>query len=50
MTIHEVTEITGLSTSTIYKYIKLKKFPEPKRIGSRTVRWRLSDIQDFINS
>lgn len=46
----EVMAITGLSSTTIYKHIKEGMFPEPKRCGNRTVRWRLSDIENYINS
>ena len=46
----EVVEITGLSRSTIYRLRKLGKFPEQVRVGSRAVRWWLSEILDWIKS
>lgn len=50
LTIDEVKAITGFSTTTIYKYVKQGSFPPPKNCGGRSVRWRLSDIEEYINS
>lgn len=44
-----VKEMTGLSTTTIYGHIKKGLFPQPKKCG-RAARWRLADIQNYINS
>ncbi|TYG33714.1 AlpA family phage regulatory protein [Lonepinella koalarum] len=49
LNIDEVKAITGFSTTTIYKHIKLGIFPKPKNCGSRAVRWRLTDIENYIN-
>ena len=46
----EVEEITALSRSTIYRMVKTGQFPQPVKIGSRAVRWRLSDINAWIDS
>ena len=46
----EVEKLTGLSRSTIYRLRKLGKFPEQVRVGSRAVRWWLSEILDWIKS
>ncbi len=48
--INDVKAITGFCTTTIYKYVKNGKFPEPKRCDDRSVRWRLSDIENYVNS
>lgn len=40
----EVEQIVGLSRSTIYAAISTGRFPRPVRVGSRGVRWRLSDV------
>lgn len=50
LNIDEVKAITGFSTTTIYKHVKQDSFPKPKNCGGRAVRWRLSDIQTYINS
>ncbi|WP_082450882.1 helix-turn-helix transcriptional regulator [Sphingomonas sp. Leaf22] len=41
---------TGIPRSTIYHMMKQGRFPLPVRISQRSVRWRESDIQNFIES
>ncbi|MEH8044269.1 AlpA family phage regulatory protein [Gallibacterium anatis] len=50
LNIDEVRAITGFSTTTIYKYVKSGEFPAPKKCGGRAVRWRLADIQAYIEA
>ncbi|KGQ50089.1 transcriptional regulator [Gallibacterium anatis] len=50
LNIDEVRAITGFSTTTIYKYVKSGEFPSPKKCGGRAVRWRLADIQAYIET
>ena len=40
ITLKEVIALTGLSRSTIYKYISTREFPQQIPIGERSVRWR----------
>ena len=49
LTISEVVNIVGFKKSTIYKFINEKKFPKPIKIG-KSSRWKLSDIQQWMNS
>ena len=46
--IEEVKEMTGLSRTTIYARIDEGKFPAPVRDGKRCSRWRLSDVQGYL--
>ena len=46
----EVESITTLSRSSLYRKMRSGTFPEPIRIGDRAVRWRESEILDFIDS
>ena len=46
----EVIEITGLSSSTIYRYLKEGRFPKQIRVGSRAVAWWLSEILEYIRN
>ena len=48
--IREVCAIIGLSRSSIYKRIPEGGFPAPLRVGLRSVRWRLSDIEAWRDS
>ena len=49
LNLEDVKAITGFSTTTIYKHVKEGNFPPPKKCG-RATRWRLADIQSYINS
>ena len=44
----KVTEVTGLSKSTIYARIAEGTFPKQVPIGPRLVVWVESDIQNWI--
>ncbi|MGA7329511.1 MAG: AlpA family phage regulatory protein [Rhodomicrobium sp.] len=46
--LRDVEAMTGCCRSHIYALIKAGKFPKQIRIGSRGVRWRLSDVQAWI--
>ena len=43
-----VSKILGISTRKIWLMLAEKKLPEPLRLGARTVRWRLCDIEKFL--
>ena len=40
----EIKQLTGLSGSTIYKYVSEDRFPKVVRLGERSVAWRGEDI------
>ncbi len=46
ITIFDIANRYSISTSTIWRWIKLGKFPKGKKIGG-TARWRLSDLEKF---
>lgn len=46
----EVIELTGLSRSSIYAYISQGLFPQPVKIGIRSVAWYEWEIQEWINN
>jgi len=41
---------TGLSRTTLYKYINLGLFPRQRQLGPGRVAWRASDVRDWIES
>ena len=45
----EVEQITGLSTSSIYRAMGRDAFPRPIRIGLRNVAWRAEDIERYLS-
>lgn len=48
--IDAVIEFTGIKRSTIYKYIKERGFPEPKKFGERISAWSLSEVTAWTDS
>ena len=44
----EVKRRTGLSRSTIYKWMKENRFPAHKQVGLRAVMWLEQDITHWI--
>jgi prophage regulatory protein len=44
----DVEQLTGLSRSTIYRFIQAGTFPRPISIGGRSVRWRSSDVTAWM--
>lgn len=44
----EVEARTGLARSTIYDWMRAGRFPRPVSLGSRAVRWREQDIDQWI--
>ena len=45
----EVKEITRLSTSTIYRMVKDKTFPSPRKVRKSNL-WKLSEINTWVES
>ena len=49
LTCNDVLQLTGIkSRTTIWRRVKNGKFPPPVDIGSSRIRWRLSDVQEWI--
>ena len=48
--IKAVVELSGLSRSTIYSFIKDGKFPAQCKIGERAVGWRASSVFEWIST
>ena len=44
----EVQTRTALGRSTIYRLMRNGDFPEPLKIGARAVRWRESEIEEWL--
>lgn len=49
LTLREVREKTGYSTATIYRRIGAGQFPQRVSAGVRAVRWKLSEVDAWIN-
>ena len=48
MRLPEVREMTGLSTSTIYRWMSEGTFPKQIQLGSRSVVWLESDVTQWM--
>ena len=48
LTVKEVGELIGLDRVTIYRLRQQGRFPRPIQLGKRTIRWRTSEIQEWI--
>ncbi|TKF31282.1 helix-turn-helix transcriptional regulator [Enterovibrio norvegicus] len=48
--VKEISELLGLSKSTIWRMRRDGLFPAPLKIGPRAVGWRESDVTDWIKS
>ena len=48
--LREVLALCGLSRSTLYRQMGEGAFPRPLRVGVRAVRWRESEIEDWLVS
>lgn len=46
--LHHVMSSTGLSRSTVYKYIAEGTFPRPVHLGDRCVGWVESEVDEWI--
>lgn len=42
--------IVGLSSASIYRYIRLGTFPAPIKLGLRASAWRWGDIRAWIKA
>ena len=49
MRLPEVREMTGLSTSTIYRWMTEGTFPKQIQLGSRSVVWLESDVTKWMD-
>lgn len=48
LTRKEVEALTGLSRSTLYRMKKEGRFPQPRQMGSRAVRWPASEVELWV--
>jgi len=48
ITLAEVKELTGLSTSTIWRLRNMGDFPEPLRLSARRVMYNKPDVEAWL--
>jgi prophage regulatory protein len=50
ITLDRVTEKTTLGRSTVYAYMKDRKFPASVRLGDRHVGWVESEVDEWVKA
>ena len=48
LTRQQVEQRTGLARSSIYRLMRRQKFPEPRRLGERAVRWSSQELEAWL--
>ncbi len=43
-----VSELTGLPRSTLYLYMKNGQFPQPVKLGVRSVGWIKEEVDEWL--
>ena len=46
----EVQQAVRLSCSAIYRLMRVGKFPTPIRVGENAVRWKVDEINGYLDS
>ena len=50
LSIDQVTDLTGLSKNTIYRYMKTGAFPAQIHMGSRNVCWMAAEVYLWVGN
>ena len=50
LTRQQVEKILGIRRSTVYKWIRQGRLINPIQLSPGSVRWRKSELEDWINS
>jgi predicted DNA-binding transcriptional regulator AlpA len=49
--VRDMAGILKMSTRNVWRFSASKsEFPKPVRLGEKTVRWRLEDVQNYITN
>ena len=46
--VSELSEFLGIAPSTVYRWVKEENLPKPYEMGESAVRWRLSEIEAWL--
>ena len=49
MRMNQVCKRLEISRSTLYRWIQLDEFPKPQKIGTRLVRWKTEEIDEWLD-
>lgn len=45
----DITEMLGVGRTTLWNWVRAGDFPTPLQLGPRTVGWKATDIQQWID-
>ena len=48
--VKQVSELTGIAVSTIWKYVRLEQFPKPFKLSMRVTVWKNNEIEEWIEA
>lgn len=48
LTVAQVSQLLGVSTRTIFRWVSTGELPSPVKLGGRATRFRFADIQQLI--
>ena len=48
LSLPEVLELTGVGKTKVYMDVKRGIFPAPVKVGVKSVRWRASELQEWM--
>ncbi len=50
LTRQQVCDLTGIGKSSVYRFVNENGFPPAIQLGARCVRWRQSEVLDWIET
>ncbi|MAI73166.1 MAG: hypothetical protein CMM01_19980 [Rhodopirellula sp.] len=50
MTAQQLSEVFGVHTNTIWRWVDQDRFPKPVRVSRKIVRFRAEDVQEFLRT
>lgn len=49
LTVQDMAELLCVSSRTVWRWVASGRIPAPVRIGCRSTRWRVGDVQRYID-
>ncbi len=46
--VRRVAQLLGVHTRTVWRLVATNELPKPVKLGAKTVRWRLSDLETYV--
>jgi predicted DNA-binding transcriptional regulator AlpA len=46
----QLSHYLGICEKTLFRWCKASLFPAPIRVGRRTLRWRVADVDKFLDT